>query len=109
MGSREDKAARKSHSVHEPLRQAEGAVVIATNDPDLIYFSKNLVSIDMLVDFIEDESQEDQGKPEGGGVLTPQNGAIIDLSFTASSVIMSMYNIVDEYVLTIAPVDHTEP
>ena len=40
----------KAKSDHEPLIQSEGGGDIVQNDPDLIYLSKNAVSIDMSVD-----------------------------------------------------------
>ena len=66
---------------------------------------KNEVSVD--------ESQEDKGKPEGGGVVSTQNGIKIDLSLTSASDIMSVGNNDDELFLSRAPIDtpktHSQP
>ena len=102
MISSEDQASQKAQSVHEPLIQAEVGGVIETNDPELIDLSKNTVSTDTSVNRIEDVSQKYQGKAESIGVMTPQNGTIIDLFVTTPSVIMSVDTKIDESVSTIS-------
>ena len=80
------------------MRQYEGGGVIEPNYPDIIDLSKNEVSIYMLVDCIEKESQEYQGQAEGGGVMVPKNGTITYLSVPTESVLMSVDTTVDESV-----------
>ena len=109
MISSEDQAYRKAHSGHESLIQAEVGGVIATNDPELIDLYKNAVSTDMSVNCIEDVSQKYQGKAEGIGAMTPQNGTIIDLFVTTPSVIMSVDTKIDEYVSTRSPDETPKP
>ena len=53
---------------------------------------------------IENESQEDQEQPEGGGFITPKNCTTNYLTVTTAYVLLSVNTTVDEYVLTIAPV-----
>ena len=103
--SREEEAARESHSGHETLRQAEEGSVIAPNYQDLVDFSKKYVSIYLSFYWIEDKYQEDQGKPERGGVVTPQNGTTIHLAVTTAYDPMLVDNTDNESVLTIAIVD----
>ena len=61
--------ARKAQSDNEITRQAEGGGVIASNDQDLNDISENKSRVDFSMDCMENKSQEDQGKPEGGGVM----------------------------------------
>ena len=44
--------------------------------------------VDFSVSFIEDEYQEDQGQPEGGGFMKPKSGTTINLTETTVSVPM---------------------
>ena len=98
-------AACDYQSGHENMRQYEGGGVIKKNYQDLFDMSENEVSVD--------ESQEDKGKPEGGGVVSTQNGITIDLTLTSASDPMSVGNNYDELVLTRAPIDtpktHSQP
>ena len=64
------------------------------------------MSIDFPLDCIEDESQEYQGKPEVGGVITPKNVTNIYLTVTTSYDPMLVDNNDDEYVLTISPIEN---
>ena len=51
-------------------------------------------------------NKEDQGQDTGGGVMTPKNVTIVDLSVTTSSVTMSVDTTVNEYVLIRSQVDN---
>ena len=58
------------------------------------------MSIDLSVDCTQEKYQADQGQPEGGGVVTPQNGTTIYLTATTASYSMSVDNTDDESFLT---------
>ena len=85
---REYQADREAQSGHENPRQDEGDGVIVPKYLDLIDFPQKSVFVDFSVSFIEDEYQEDQGQPEGGGFMKPKSGTTINLTETTVSVPM---------------------
>ena len=63
----------------------------------------------MSVDYIEHESQEDQRQAEEGGIMTTKNDTIIDFYVTTTSVLMSVDNTEESYLLTRAKVETPKP
>ena len=53
------------------MRQDKGVGVILPNNQTIIDFYENTMSVDISVDYIEDESKEDQKRSEGSGVMKP--------------------------------------
>ena len=53
------------------MRQDKGVGVILSNHQTIIDFSENKVSVDISVNYIKNESKEDQRQAEGGGVMKP--------------------------------------
>ena len=63
----------------------------------------------MSVDYIEHESQEDQRQAEEGGTMTTKNDTIIDFYVTTASVLMSVDNTEESYLLTRAKFETPKP
>ena len=61
----------------------------------------------MSVNFIEDKSQGNLRQAEGVVIATTKNGTSIDLTVTPVSVLMSVDNNGDGYLLTISLVETT--
>ena len=53
------------------LYKLKEVILLHQNYLPIIDFSENLVSVDISVDYIEDELKEDKKKSEGGGVMKP--------------------------------------